>query len=88
MKVSTGGNKKKRMASNSEKETQLTNYQKVRLGQVITGTDMESIALGYLDIDEEEIKQTREERGRDQQGFVRDLITKWANRHKENQVQV
>ena len=64
----------------------LTNYQYVRLGQSISCFSMESIALGYLNIDEEKIKQLKESRRDDTQGFVRDVIKEWACRHPDNQV--
>ena len=44
------------MASNVEISGNLTNYHYVRLGQSISCSSMESIALGYLNIDEEKKK--------------------------------
>ena len=49
---------------------------------------MESIALGYLDIEEGKIKNLKAARGEDKEGFVRDLIKEWACRNSENQVQI
>ena len=76
------------MASNAEISGNLTSYQYVRLGQVIACSHMESIALGYLDIDEEKIKNLKAARRDDTEGFVRDLIKEWAYRNPNNQIQV
>ena len=76
------------MASNVEISGNLTKYQYVRLGQSISGNNMESIALGYLNIDQEKIKQIREVRLQNPEGFVRDVIKEWACRNPDNQVQV
>ena len=76
------------MANNVEFSGNLTNYQYVSLGQVISCTSMESIALGYLNIDEEKIKNLKAARRDDMEGFVRDLIKDWACRYPGNQVQV
>ena len=76
------------MASNSEIQGNLTNYKYVRLGQVISYTKMESIALGYLNIEEGKIEQIRKARREDTEGFVRELIKVWVNRNPHNQVRV
>ena len=67
---------------------QLTNYQVVRLSQVIFGSSMESIALGYMNIDEQKIENLKSARRDDTEGFVRDVIKVWACRNPINQVQV
>ena len=76
------------MATNNDEQGNLTGYQYVRLGQVISGSNMESIALGYMNINIERIKQLKGSRREDPQGFVRDVIHEWACRHPVNQVQV
>ena len=76
------------MASNVEISGNLTNYQYVRLSQSISCSSMESIALGYLNIDEEKIKNLKAARRDDTEGFVRDVIKEWACRNPCNQVQV
>ena len=76
------------MASDSENRGNLTNYQYVRLGQVISSSNMESIALGFMNIDEQKIKKMKAARRDDREGFVRDVIKEWGYRHPDNQVQV
>ena len=76
------------MATNAETIGNLTGYQYVRLGQVISGSSMESIALGYLNITREKIKQLKEARRQDMEGFVIDVIEEWARRNVSDQVQV
>ena len=60
----------------------------MRLGQVISGSSIESIALGYLNIGEEKIKNLRAARRDDTEGFVRDVIKEWACRNPDDQIQV
>ena len=76
------------MASNVDISETLTNYQVVRLSQVISCNQMEAIALGYLNIDEEKIKNLKAARRDDTEGFVRDVIKEWACRNPDDQVQV
>ena len=76
------------MASNVDISETLTNYQVVRLSQVISCTQMEAIALGYLNIDDEKIKNLKAARRDDTEGFVRDVIKEWAYRNPDDQVQV
>ena len=45
------------MTTNSQKHGNLTNNQYVRLGRAISGSKMEPIALGYLNVEDEKIKQ-------------------------------
>ena len=64
----------------------LTNQQIHRLGRVISRDDMESFALGYLDIDNAIIKNMkREERG---QAFNREVIYHWRNKNPKYQLTV
>ena len=76
------------MATNEEIYGNLTGYQYVRLGQVISCANMESIALGYLNINRDKIKQLRESRREDAEGFVRDVIEEWGRRNPCDQVHV
>ena len=70
-------------------EGQLTKNQIVRLGRAISSRDMESIALGYLDIEEETIKNFRDARRDNLEAFNRDIIRHWICKNPEpNQVQV
>ena len=63
----------------------LTNRQIQRLGAAISRHDMESIAMGYLNISHEKIKSCR---GEETEAFNRDMIVLWANRNPKNQVTV
>ena len=76
------------MATNEGIYGNLTGYQYVRLGQVISCASMESIALGYLNINRDKIKQLKESRREDAEGFVRDVIEEWARRNPCDQIQV
>ena len=49
---------------------------------------MEVIALGFMDIDMEKLKNLKEARKEDKEGFVRDIIETWACRNPGDQVQV
>ena len=67
----------------------LTNKQYVRLGQAISSTAMESIALGYLDIDEEIIDSLKDKYKNSPEKFNRELLRKWAYKNAgPNQVKV
>ena len=76
------------MATNYGDGDNLTGPQYMRLGQVISCSSIETIALGYFDIKIDRIKQLKDSRKDDPQGFVRDVINEWACRHPDNQVQV
>ena len=76
------------MATNYGDGDNLTGPLYVRLGQVISCSNIETIALGYLDIKIEKIKQLKESRREDSQGFVRDVIHEWACRNPSDQIQV
>ena len=67
----------------------LTNRQRVRLGRSITKPKMKSIALGYLDLDKETIKNIESENQDDAESFNRDVIEKWENKNSGgNQIKV
>ena len=70
------------------KHKPLSNKQIQRLGAAISQTNMESIALGYLDIDYEIVMSAIASRGQNGQGFNRDMIVRWANKNPANQVEV
>ena len=53
---------------------QLTNRQFVQLGRAISSPDMESIALGYLQFDEEIIKSLHYEHRGNAEAFNRDIL--------------
>ena len=69
-------------------DNRLSNKQIQRLGAAISQPNMESIALGFFDIDYEIIMSARAFRGGDTQAFNRDMIVRWANRNPANQVEV
>ena len=56
----------------------LSNRQYVLLGRSIASPDMESIALGYLNFDEETIKNLRYENRDNAEAFNRDILKRWA----------
>ena len=66
---------------------QLTQKQIVRLGAAISADKMESIAEGYMEINEETIKDIRRNAS-NSEAFNRDIIRYWSNIHPDNQVQV
>ena len=57
----------------------LTTKQIARLAPTISSVDMETIALGYLDLDEEWIASMRVEKAQQLEAFNRAVIRKWAN---------
>ena len=70
-------------------EGQLTNNQIVRLAAAISSRDMESIALGYLGIEEETIKNFKDARRENLEAFNRDIIQHWVCKNPEpNQAEV
>ena len=72
-----------------ETSGRLTNRHYVRLGRAISSPDMESIALGYLNIDDEIIKSLRYEHRGNSEAFNRDILKRWAYRNPgSNQVKV
>ena len=50
-----------------------------QLAPVISDTDMETIALGYLGVKEEMVKQLRQENKDQSEAFNRAVLTKWKN---------
>ena len=64
----------------------LTNRQVQRLGAAISQEDMESFAVGYLDIDNAIIKNMK--RGQSAQAFNREVIYHWRNKNPKYQVTV
>ena len=72
-----------------ENDNKLTNYQLVGLGRSITKQNMKSIALGYLDLDKETIKNIESENQNDVESFNRDVIEKWQYKDSDtDQVKV
>ena len=68
---------------------QLTNRQYVQLGRAISSPDMESIAIGYLNEEEETIKSLSYESRGNFEAFNRDIPKRWANKNPgSDQVQV
>ena len=65
-------------------EGQLTNRQYVQLGRAIASPDMESIALGYLNIDKARIKSLKTEHRENTEAFNRDIIELWANKNPDS----
>ena len=63
----------------------LKNRQIQRLAASISRHDMESIAMGYLNISHEKIKSSK---GEETEAFNRDMIVLWANRNAKDQVMV
>ena len=57
---------------------QLTNRQYVHLGQTISSSDLESIALGYFNIEKETIKNLHYEHRGNAEAFNRDVLKRWA----------
>ena len=58
--------------------SRLSNLQYVQLGRAISSPDMESIAVGYLNFDEETIKSLRYESRGNFEAFNRDILRRWA----------
>ena len=71
------GNEPK-IESCKERSRQLTNLQYVRLGRAISSLNMESIALGYLNFDDETIKNLHYEHRGNAEAFNRDILKRWA----------
>ena len=58
--------------------SRLSNRQYVQLGRAISSPDMESIAVGYLNFDEETIKSLRYEHRGNTEAFNRDILRRWV----------
>ena len=65
-------------------EGRLNQRQWVRLSKAISGPDMETIALGYLDFEDEEIKSLNDEHKGHVQRINRDILQKWCNKNSGN----
>ena len=63
------------------KDNTLTNYQLVALGRSISKQNMKSIALAYLELDKETLKNIESESQDDPESFNRDVIEKWENKN-------
>ena len=67
----------------------LTTRQKVRLANAVSGRDMETIALGYLGFEDEEIKSLIDEHKSHAPRINRDILQKWCNKNSgKTQIQV
>ena len=64
--------------SGGDQDRQLTNRHYVRLGRAISSPNMESIALGYLNFDDETIKNLHFEHRGNAEAFNRDILKRWA----------
>ena len=68
---------------------EITNRQYVELGRAISRPNMESIALAYLNIEQETIDSLKVKHREDIEAFNRDILRMWANRYVVlNQVKV
>ena len=72
------------MASKSDDKGILSTLHIARLAPVISDTDMETIALGYLGVKEEMAKQLRQENKGHSEDFNRAVLTKWKNMNSGN----
>ena len=59
----------------------LDTRQRVRLANAISGRDMETIALGYLGFEDEELKSLIDEHKSQAQRINRDILQKWCNKN-------
>ena len=69
------------------KSEKLTNKQIVRLAAAISIDNMSSIAEGYMDINNETVKNIRRNEA-DSEAFNRAILRYWANKHPDNPMQV
>ena len=65
----------------------LTNRQIVRLAAAISADNMTSIAEGYMDINNETVKNIRRNEA-DSEAFNRAILWYWMNKNPNNQVKV
>ena len=73
----------------ADEEILVNSSQITRLAGVITTNNMEGIAAGYLGICHEQIKNKRAENKDNPEGFNRDILRIWCNKHaKGNHVKV
>ena len=68
--------------------TQLTQQAIVRLASVISTHHMTAIAEGYMDIDEEIIRNKKLENRDDAEAFNKEIIRYWMKRNPDSQRQV
>ena len=69
------------MAAN---EGRLDTLQKVRLASAISGRHMETIALGYVGFDEDELESLQDEYKDNAQKVNRKILEKWCNKNSGN----
>ena len=62
-------------------EGNLTTRQIARLAPVISTVDMETIALGYLDLEEEWITSVKDQKKDQPEAFNRAVLKKWSNKN-------
>ena len=67
-------------------DPKLTNRQIQRLGAAISQDDMETFAVGYLNIDNSNVKNMKREENRE--AFNREVICHWRNKNPRNQTTV
>ena len=65
----------------TEEEGYLTTRQITRLAPVISITNMETIALRYLELEEEGIESLRVEKKDQYEAFNRAVLREWANKN-------
>ena len=65
-------------------DSKLTNYQLVCLGRSITKPNMKSIALGYLELEDENIKNIDSQNQGDFESFNSDVIKYWMNKNSSD----
>ena len=71
----------------TEDKSRLTPRQIVRLASAISADNMESIAEGYLGINDETIKNIRRDAS-NSEAFNRDIVKHWMCKNPDNQIQV
>ena len=77
------------MATSGEPAGHVTWKQIVRLAAAISADNMESIAEGYMDIDEATVKNLQYENKGQAQAFNGEIIRYWVNKHSgPTQIQV
>ena len=69
------------------REGQLTNPQIASLGSAIAADSMASIAISYMGIDNETMKNIDRDT-RNAEAFNREILKQWTYRNPDNQVQV
>ena len=69
-------------------ESILSSEQIVRLAQSIPVRNVEKIALRYFDLSDTAIANVKADKSGDAEAQSRDLITKWAYKNPDHQVEV